>query len=186
MQLDVAAYGWLDEGWAPSYPDDLPLDWRIDYYANEFRSLVVPNGHWATQADDVLLTWLEEAHETFSFYWELASHADARRLVSLYRSSADLPQPGGWLLLPGWRSDSSVELELSSLAPVAQCDRVGMCHGGIRVHTVEEGADLRQLRHRLDEYKASGDEPLLLVVMPSPGAATSLDQMQILCQLYGG
>ena len=186
MQLDVAAYGWLDEAWAESYPEDLPGEWRLDYYANEYRAVVVPRGHWVDSGDEDVMVWIGETHPAFEFFWEVGNEREARRLLDLYHEFVDVPSPGGWLLLPDSTLSRSVEQELSALAPVARCDAEASCSGVLALVDVSEGVNLRQLRERLDQLKAVGATMVLLVVMPSPVAADTLEQLQTLCQLYGG
>jgi len=186
MELDVAAYGWLDEAWAASYPEDMPLEWRLDYYANEFRSVVVPGGHWQERAEEALQEWVEEAHERFTFYWELESRAPTEQLLALYRRRPDLPPPGGWLLRTDAFLDEALRESLTSVAPLSICRKAGECVGGVRVFTVAEDADLRRLKGELDALKEEGAEAVVLVVMPSPAAGVNLERLQTLCQLYGG
>lgn len=46
FMISLAPYNCLRKDWIEQfYPEDLPVDWRIDYYANEYRSLFVPADH---------------------------------------------------------------------------------------------------------------------------------------------
>ena len=69
--IEVAAYGWQGAVWDGLYPDDIPEDWRLDYYANEFFAVVVPYAEWQGEEDETLLEWQEQVSDDFRFYWEL-------------------------------------------------------------------------------------------------------------------
>ena len=68
----VAAYGWQYPDWNESfYPEDLPEDWRLSFYSNEFRAVVVPASVWV--GDDPLDAerWVEDVSDEFTFYLEV-------------------------------------------------------------------------------------------------------------------
>ena len=66
--LRVGTCGWDLPHWQNSfYPDDLPQDWRLAYYANEFSAVLVPASIW--QAEQVNLEdWADEVGQGFRFY----------------------------------------------------------------------------------------------------------------------
>ncbi len=42
----IGACGWEHRGWNGGfYPEDLPADWRLGYYANAFRVVLIPGDH---------------------------------------------------------------------------------------------------------------------------------------------
>jgi hypothetical protein len=187
MQLYMAAYGWSGEAWSAFYPDDLPREWRLDYYANEYDAVVVPREEWLAAGDERLVQWLGEVPQGFRFYWEFAGSAEAQRLCELYRSLQDSEGPAGWLQVGGMVLPPATAGELAERAPLARCDASGECHGnGLQTICPNRPTDLRQLRRQLDAAAAAGTESLLLVVRPSPQAEQELSQLQVLCQLYGG
>lgn len=186
MDVEVAAYGWLSKDWAPSYPDDMPGEWRLDYYANYHRAVVVPRRDWLSQEKETLQTWLEEAPEEHLFYWEVAGDAEAGDLLRLYQTFREAVVPGGWLL-SGAAKPVREYRELAELAPIAVCHSVGECQGeAFRTLRVAQGESLLEVRQRMDACAREGSKQLLLVVMPSPGAAQQMQQLQTLCELYGG
>lgn len=66
--LRVGAYGWQHPHWLGSfYPDDLPADWQLGYYANEFNTVLVPAQYLQSEDCDIE-QWLDDVHETFRFY----------------------------------------------------------------------------------------------------------------------
>lgn len=96
----VAAYGWSFPDWCGNfYPEDLPEDWRLAYYSNEFRAVVVPASAWS--GDDVLEVerWVEDTSEDFVFYLEVVGvRTDWAKLAQTLRPLGD--RLGGILLRP--------------------------------------------------------------------------------------
>jgi len=78
----TGSWGWRHPEWENDvfYPDDLPSDWRLSYYSNEFDLVVVPAEYWTEDGyweDD----WLDDVAERFVFYidWpfmQLSGEAD--------------------------------------------------------------------------------------------------------------
>ncbi len=64
----VGACDWEHEHWLGCfYPDDLPEDWRLSYYANEFSGVLLPQDKWCNDNAD-FEQWLEDVPEGFRFY----------------------------------------------------------------------------------------------------------------------
>ncbi|MCK4707419.1 MAG: hypothetical protein KAU21_02295 [Gammaproteobacteria bacterium] len=69
MSCSIGAWGWRHPEWEKDvfYPDDLPEDWQLSYYSNEFDLLVVPASDWSAEGygeDD----WLDDVEDKFVFY----------------------------------------------------------------------------------------------------------------------
>lgn len=185
MDVEVAAYGWLGPEWASFYPEDMPEEWRLDYYENYYRAVVVPYQDWQSQKAETLQAWLAEAPEEHLFYWEVGGDEQTDALLRLYRTQPEGVVPGGWLLTGLARSVTAYR-ELTALAPIAVCQSAGECQGEI-FHTMDvaPGESLLEIRQRMDGYARKGVTQLLLVVLPSPGAAQQLQQLTTLSDLYG-
>lgn len=71
FNLQIGAYGWLHSHWnATFYPDDLPEDWRLAYYSNEFNVVMVPQQYWRQDKGYDCENWLDDIHDEFRFYLE--------------------------------------------------------------------------------------------------------------------
>lgn len=71
-ELVVGARGWEHTRWLETYyPDDLPEDWRLDYYANEFGCVVLPAEVWMTAGEEAIEQWLEGVEDDFMFFLDL-------------------------------------------------------------------------------------------------------------------
>lgn len=67
--IRVGACDWQHTRWqGVFYPDDLPEDWRLSYYANEFSCVLVPENRWRAE-DAQLSEWADEVSDDFLFYF---------------------------------------------------------------------------------------------------------------------
>ena len=83
----IGANGWLHDEWSEEfYPDDLPDEWRLGYYGNEFSVVLVPANYWV-QGVNTVNEWLEETDESPRFIceWpaEVQAGAEVDRLLAL-------------------------------------------------------------------------------------------------------
>ncbi len=86
----VGARGWEHEAWTGSfYPQDLPEDWRLTYYANAFRSVLVPAERLASVTGENLTRWREEVPEDFLFYLEVSGHLVTGMEISHFMSKVN-------------------------------------------------------------------------------------------------
>ena len=120
----VAARGWRHPAWRDDYyPEDLPEDWQLSYYSNEFRAVVVPADYWPTVDEAEIERWLEDTGEEFQFFLEVADlRTGWMDFASLLSPLAE--QIGGVLLRPPHVDADLSQLELSLqrahlLGPVA-------------------------------------------------------------------
>jgi hypothetical protein len=76
--IRIGATGWRHEAWEGTfYPDDLPPEWRLTYYSNEFDSVLVPADYLTGADPETLHTWVEETNESFTFFVELSLAASS-------------------------------------------------------------------------------------------------------------
>jgi hypothetical protein len=77
-RIEVGAIGWKHTLWREDfYPDELPEEWELSYYANEFRCVLVPHADWFDLDKDGIAQWYEDVHEVFSFIAEYIPGTDA-------------------------------------------------------------------------------------------------------------
>ena len=66
--IRVGACGWDQSHWQGTFfPDDLPDDWRLTYYANEFSAVLVPENEWCAAGVD-FEQWADDVPDDFKFY----------------------------------------------------------------------------------------------------------------------
>lgn len=86
----------LRSGWSPSaddgdfYPADLPEEWRLTYFSNEFPAVLLPHDLWRQLGTDAARDWAADTSERFLFFLEDApgdAGAESRaRALSLRQS----------------------------------------------------------------------------------------------------
>lgn len=68
----MGSCGWNHQGWINDfYSDDLPEDWYLGFYSNEFSVVYVANVDWVDEDD--LSSWTEDVSETFRFIFEVSA-----------------------------------------------------------------------------------------------------------------
>ncbi|MGB0713926.1 MAG: hypothetical protein ACPGUC_10240 [Gammaproteobacteria bacterium] len=69
VQIAVGLVGLFDPPWADAfYPEDIPLEWRLDYYANEFPVVVSARGDLAGQSLSELVESAEGLEQSLTFW----------------------------------------------------------------------------------------------------------------------
>lgn len=179
---------WRHAEWRESYyPEDLPEDWQLGYYANEVGAVLLEPEGWLAGPPEDLAAWAEEVHEDFRFYLLLDP---AREVADQRARAAVLGDRLGGLLWPG---EAALPGVLGSLA----ADRAaGLPAGvsawgdeaGIRLATIDvAGLDLRARRgvlERLAPALAGGGEVALILVGQAV-QPTQARELQTVAELMG-
>jgi hypothetical protein len=92
----IGAKGWRHASWEGTfYPDDLPVEWQLPYYSNEFDSVLVPADYLHNADPDSLQSWIEDSPENFRFFLELPVAASGAWLEKVLNTL--VPRLGGVL-----------------------------------------------------------------------------------------
>lgn len=66
--VKVGAVGWLHKQWDQNYyPEDIPREWKLDYYANELSCVLLLPEFWLNAAVDDIEEWTESLDTDFCF-----------------------------------------------------------------------------------------------------------------------
>lgn len=144
--LRFGTIDWRQPGWTEGYyPEDLPEDWQLGFYANEASAVLLPAATWRGEDAAVLAGWRDESHADFRFYLL----ADAAVDVELQRrQAATLGGRLGGLLWPTHPAPPGTMAPLTDLPEKIQ--GWGDEHG-LRVAMLDvAGLTLRQRRGLLD------------------------------------
>ena len=83
--LKIGARGWRHRQWnGLYYPDDLPVEWQLTYYANDFQVVLVPDEYWEKSKGYDLEEWFEAVDEGFRFYLECPPLEDNFYIFTCY------------------------------------------------------------------------------------------------------
>jgi hypothetical protein len=67
----AGASDWQQPGWRGCfYPDDLPDDWQLPFYATRFQAVYLPAARWQTVSADTWARWLDDTPPGFVFVLE--------------------------------------------------------------------------------------------------------------------
>lgn len=129
--INLGAYGWLHPHWLNTfYPEDLPEDWRLGYYSNEFSTVLVPARYWQGLHVDVCQDWLDDVHPGFQFFiecngsmFDMVSLADFTEAVQVLK-----PQLSGLVFLDEQQPET-VTGQLASLRDELGVDIFAADHG---------------------------------------------------------
>lgn len=174
----IAAYGWEHEAWSGSfYPDDLPPDWRLGYYANEFDAVVVPFVAWQGQTVATLRSWCDEVSAGFRFVLEQKGPGSAESRAG--EAVSALGQH-----FAGVVADEGAGTE--SVGPLGRWGPSGeVSPGPLAVLTCPEGAlEPRRLRGYIEALAAAGG-PALLCCGAGAGAPDALRTARTIADLLG-
>jgi len=88
----IGARGWEHAAWVGGfYPPELPDDWRLCFYSNNLRSILVPQAIWNTVSSLEVDQWATDSDPEFHFVLELPaalsqpqSHAQRDRTLDQF------------------------------------------------------------------------------------------------------
>lgn len=202
--LLVGAEGWEHPGWdGVFYPDDLPPEWRLTYYGNEFPLLLVPSAVWRAASRAQFADWREDVPERFRFVLDVtdADPGDQGILAQLRDCQSALgttlagavcwspPGPDGRRALRSVLGDTRFLAEPVPLPGLPASVRVaedgGVCCALVTDHT---GLDLKWLRGVLEQLSGRlRDETVpMLFFSGRPPAIKQMGDATVLWQLLGG
>jgi hypothetical protein len=158
--VTVVADGW----WALSdsasyYPDDLPTDWQLGYFANEHPGAYINAAHWRAGPENLLHEWRDAVPENFRFFLECPPGDAPNDLLQQARAALHA-HLGGWVR---WTAPGTPGLLLRPTADdAAAWGRALYCPQSLMT-------DLRAGARWLREQAAAA--PATLVILPQPRTA---------------
>ncbi len=75
-RIETGSLGWTHAAWDNDYyPEDLPEDWRLDYYSHHFQFVLMQTDEWLHVSQGDIQQWLEDVNETFTFFLAIRPEA---------------------------------------------------------------------------------------------------------------
>lgn len=195
FDMIVGARGFLHPGWwSAYYPDDLPEDWRLPFYCNEYRGLLIPHSEWSALSPEF---WPEAVENDLACFLEWPAETDCEQLRP--HAEALGHHLKGVLRLGGdTRLQPDLDVPLFTDAPgateeigVLWTGPTGSAHPqeGVVVGRIDAGEkpDPRAMRSVLEEFRlVAGDARTAYLFLdgqpPNPGA---LEDVRMLVDLLG-
>ena len=175
-KLRLGTVGWQRDSWLQDYfPDDLPEDWRLSYFANDCDCVLVQADAWRDGPGEELAAQLPETPPTFRCFLQLPAHLspageglldlfDAQRTILLVEHiDADFDRLAQWQAAgpDRWRDPASGD-ELVRWSPA--------------------GTDLRAMRRLAEQLDAAARA----VVLDGPSASPAgIPELRTLLELLG-
>ena len=130
--MQIGSVEWLHDHWQASYyPEDLPRDWWLTYYSNEFPCVLTAPDLART---DTAAQWLADTHARFRFFLYLQALRESEWSVALVLAQALGERLGGIVCdgagLPA--ADTETVKRLRALGVHIAVDRAGPDHPWIR------------------------------------------------------
>ncbi|MEW6764944.1 MAG: hypothetical protein AB1344_04025 [Pseudomonadota bacterium] len=159
--IALGAWGWRHSGWVGAfYPEELPEEWRLTFYANEYEVVGLRADDWLKPELDSLRGWVNDTREGFLFVLELpeALPADVDERLAILT-----PRLGGLLAGEG------EPVGLDRFAPIWPVS--GAAHNLVEALEVDRPPlalleagklDLRAARLALESLGGRGDAIILL------------------------
>lgn len=180
------------------FPEDLPEDWRLAYYANEYPGILIPHEDWAQDPD--IEDWIENTSEDFEFHFQVQAGLPDEYLERLIQAADALGLRLKGLLLDSGDSKGYDAL-LDRLAAITSGRKISVvtpykglplcwqpdivvgsvCGPGLI--TLESDMPPRQLRALIEAYVAATEDeaPILFVRAP----VSVLETLNTLLDLMG-
>jgi len=126
----VGARDWLHRAWLQGYyPEDIPDEWRLGFYGNEFNTLLAPWARWRDGAESEWCEQLEDLDEDFHLYLELP--AEVQALPDGLAGLGEGEQMAGLVCTTSNADDWQVEADKTGLPlfrPLEQTDIPFQCY----------------------------------------------------------
>lgn len=189
--IRLGAFDWRHVSWqGVFYPEDLPEDWQLTYYANVFDAVGLPAQAWLTPSLEVLGAWVADTRPHFRFYLEvprkLTANLEARLEVLRPRLGGLLVSSGGELeglrgYAPVWDTDTTPWS--GRLAVAHHWEEAGMPgRAPLVLLTPQAAMDLRAARRVMEML--GPQDGVLLLLGPQPEFA-KLQALMSLRDLLG-
>jgi hypothetical protein len=122
------------------YPEDLPADWRLSYYANEADCALLPPQRWRRVGANEAAAWAEDVGSRFRFYLEAGDRLPSTDLLGALGERC-----GGVLVT------APDDVPGTTMAPVAAPEGRAWAADGRTVLCLQDrGEDLRGWRGRIE------------------------------------
>lgn len=133
-QIYMGSTGWAHTAWQGHfYPEDLPPEWQLMFYSNNYSCVYLPYAQWSPQDDATLSGWANNVAERFRFVLEAnpqGMSAEDIRKAALLESSLGLVVDASGIVAPSNIADGTVlwleqNQDLKQLAQAIQASASG-------------------------------------------------------------
>ncbi len=164
----VGAAGWDHPEWRDVfYPEGLPEEWRLAYYAHYYSAVLVPHSAWTSASPETLANWLRDTPQHFRFLLAVspAEPSDGALAAGKLLGDKFAGRVGGGLPAPS----AGGELRLLWLSQMANLRELARRVEEARqfpgpVYLIEDGNDLNRLQDAATLLEVMGLSPAKVLV----------------------
>lgn len=114
----VGARGWAHKSWdGDFYPDDMPAEWQLDFYAQYFKAILLPQVEWMSWSEENIDEF-EVLHEPENFYIVFEVNAFDKSVLSKLKSIKGWLKDKAFGVLGFYLSQDEMNALQSELEPI--------------------------------------------------------------------
>lgn len=128
--LIIGTQGWESQSWLDTfYPEDMPEDWRLDYYSNFFECVLVEESVWQSWTEETLEDLVDMFEgEDFWFFFDVVSDLTEQSVDQLQKIKQFLHQRAVGIVLKSSNQHLPETLKDYTMTLVSKTDkRDGWC-----------------------------------------------------------
>ena len=194
-RVHIGTIHWDHKKWNDSYyPDDIPDEWKLAFYANDFSAIVLPENLWRTAEIEALAEYLEDLDEQFAVYCLLETGCLDEQEIAAVKSLLD-PYFRGFIVKQSQLSTGKDNYLDDCIYPLA--DGVGNSNSGTRywaelpistqqpleVLFVSREADLKKLRQYFEQVRQQLEHGKEVLIAVTPADSEPAPDIEFLQQL---
>jgi len=203
-RIEAGSLGWTHPSWDNDYyPEDLPEDWRLDYYSHHFQVILMQTSEWLQASEDDAAQWLVDVKDSFVFFLAIEPQAlsvAAIKQLGLINAVLGERLQGLVIFKASHGLQESIVEQLKSMVTVyvdadqltglptgtRSCWRSGRdvtnCEIGFIIPDVAK--NMRAMRAQIEEFlKQSSAEQLYLIYEGEPPSTKSMQDAQVIIQM---
>ena len=198
--VHLGTLGWEFPAWQQDYyPEDIPSDWKLAFYANDFSALVLPESFWQGERLQAVVEQLEDIDPGFSVYCLLQSELPESALLLAAKQSLADYFAGFIVMRSGLNSLPELVYDSDFIFPAdSSVDSVNACYWSeLPVNTDKKlcmlsltgQSDLKSLRQMFSSVQPqlATDRDVLVMVNAEPDSSgpdiSYLQQLRTLLEL---
>ena len=184
--LTIVPASWRSQALAQGfYPEDMPKDWRLDYYCGQFACVIMPEEDWLLEDSEVYLEELQDCLNDFnSVILQLSAENEAKAQELLKTFSEDFLNSVVAIECLSGHTD----VKIIAGKPVFSTDLDVAEIGGFAkmIRMTDVPTDPKQQTARLQSIvNEQGDSSLLVVVDAVDYKVSDIANMQAIAELLG-